>query len=157
MYTDDDVRTPAIEEAAHKTDTSRLKELALLRPKAIDGPVVILHPVLLVSQDPVIQANQLSTEVVRFFDRADDSNRVGFSLEKTVNPGHDCRRRRPMAPARVGRDNQNLRPLRRSAHLPLNSNSHTSRFRLHAVDRLPRFPHLALKLLDLNQMPGIER
>src|SRR5207249_9834172 len=57
MHADDDVRAPALKQFAHVTDASRMKELARLWPKAINQPVVVLHPVLFVAQQPVVNGD----------------------------------------------------------------------------------------------------
>src|SRR5207245_4643281 len=56
MDADDDVRTPALKQSAHINDAARMKKLARLRPDAIDGPVIVFHPMLLVAQQPVVDA-----------------------------------------------------------------------------------------------------
>src|ERR1051325_1924736 len=108
MDTDNDVRTPALDDIADIADAARMKELAGLRTKAIDQPVVILHPVLLVSQQPVVDRHQLGREVMRFLDGPDDAHRVRFTLHKTLYASHDGRGRGAMAAARVGRDDENF-------------------------------------------------
>src|SRR5205809_829376 len=86
-----------------------MKELEGLGTKAIDQPIVILHPVLLVTQQPVVNRYQLGGEMMRLFDGADDANRVRFALHKTLNAGHDRRGRGTMATSGIGRDDEDFR------------------------------------------------
>src|ERR1051325_3874851 len=108
MHADDDVRTPAFKQAGDVRDASFMKKPARLRTDEVDEPVVILHPVLPVAQYPVIQTHQLRAEVMRLLNRAHDSDRIRFAIEKFLHSRDDCRRRGPMSTARVRRDDQNL-------------------------------------------------
>ena len=40
------------------TDAARMKKFAGLWPEAIDGPIEVLHPMLLVTQQPVVKPHQ---------------------------------------------------------------------------------------------------
>src|SRR5262245_2352499 len=101
-----------------------MKKLERLWPEAVYQPVVILHPVLLVAQQPVVDSHQPGREVVRFFYRAHDANRIGLALHETFDAGHDRRRRRTMAAACVGRDDEDFRT--RLVHLYLASEARAS-------------------------------
>src|SRR5687767_12204702 len=104
MNTDDDVRAPALDNVAQVTDAPFMKKLARIRTDAVDDPVVILHPVLTVAQDPVVQPHQLVSEMMRFFDRAHDSHRIRFAVEKLLHAGNDRSGRGAMSTAGVRRD-----------------------------------------------------
>ena len=109
MYADDNVRTPALKKLAHITDATRMKELARFRSKAVDGPVKILHPMLLVTQQPVVETNQPVGDRRRFFHRAHHANRIRFAFDEALNAGHDRGCGRAMTAAGIGRNDQNLR------------------------------------------------
>src|SRR6266478_2673264 len=108
MHTDDNVRAPALKQAANIDDAARMKELARLWPEAIDQPIVILHPMLLVSQQPVVERDQLGGEMMRFFDRAHDPHCVRFTFNKALDARNDRRRCRTVSATGIGRDDQNL-------------------------------------------------
>src|ERR1043165_819637 len=108
MYADYDMRTPALKQTGDITHTPFIKKRARLRPDVIYEPVVILHPVLLVTQDPVIQPHQLRAEVMRFFNRAHDPDRIRFAVKKLLHTRNDRGRSRTMPTARVRRNDQNL-------------------------------------------------
>src|ERR1041385_4062712 len=90
-----------------------MKELARLGTKAIDQPVVILHPMLLVTQQPVVNRHQPGGEMMRFLDRANHAHGVRFTLYETLNAGHDRRGRRAVTTAGVGRDDEDFWSLAR--------------------------------------------
>src|SRR5437588_6427575 len=102
MHADDNVRTPSLKQAANICDAARMKELARLWPEAIDEPVVILHPVLLISQQPVVERDELGGEMMRFFDRADDPHRVRFTFDEAFDARNDRRRCRTVSTAGIG-------------------------------------------------------
>ena len=102
---DDNVRTPALKKGAHISDAAGMKEFARLRTKTIDGPVEVLHPMLFVAQDPVVEINELCADVMGFFNCAHDTNRVRLALEEILDASDNRRGRRSMATARVGRNN----------------------------------------------------
>jgi hypothetical protein len=52
---DDDVRAPAFEEVTDVADRPLVEEFARLGAEAVDAPVEVLHPVLLVAQQPVVE------------------------------------------------------------------------------------------------------
>src|SRR5256714_15187190 len=91
---------------------SAIEEPTRLWPQAVDAPEEVLHPVLLVPQNPVVDGDHLSGQVVRLFDRAHDANRVRVALPKLLHTGHDRGGGRAVAAARVGRDDQNFRDSR---------------------------------------------
>src|ERR1051325_7972527 len=106
---DDDVRTPALEEVAEQSDASPVKEVSGFGSKAIDGPVEILHPMLAMTQDPIVEPDQLCRNLMRFLDGAHHPHGVGASAEEFLDTGHNRSGSRPMAAARVRRDDQNFR------------------------------------------------
>ena len=62
------VRTPTLKKLFNVADRAIVEELSGFWTKAIDCPVNIFHPVLLAAQKPVIYANELCRNTVRFFD-----------------------------------------------------------------------------------------
>jgi hypothetical protein len=54
MDADNDMRAPLFEEILKVPKAAFVKELSGLRTKSIDRPIEILHPTLLITQDPVI-------------------------------------------------------------------------------------------------------
>src|SRR5437899_9574 len=73
---DDNVRTPALKKGPHISDAAGMKEFARLRAETIDGPVEVLHPMLFVAQNPVVQINELCADMMGFFNCTYDTNRV---------------------------------------------------------------------------------
>src|SRR6185436_8599331 len=88
--------------------TPFVKKLARLRSKPIYEPVVILHPVLPVTQNPVVQTHQLRAEMVRLFNRTHDPDRIRLTFEKLLHTGDDRCRGGAMSAAGVRRDDQNF-------------------------------------------------
>ena len=109
MDADYDMGTPSLKNIAHVTNASRMKELASFRTNMIDRPIEILHPVLPIAQYPVVKSNEPRSEVMRLFYGPYDTNGVRLTLQEFLNARHDCRGRRAMAAAGIGRKNQNLR------------------------------------------------
>src|SRR5215203_3109754 len=102
------MRTPTLEESGYVTDTAFMKKLASLRSDVVHAPVKILHPVLTIAKNPVVKTHQLSRQMVRFFNRTNDPNRVRFTVQK---PLHSCNNRgssRAMSATRVRRNYQYL-------------------------------------------------
>src|SRR4051812_20074260 len=97
MNADDDVRTPALEEVAHVTDSLLVEEFSGLRTKAVDGPVEILHPVLLATQQPVVEPDHFRCDFVRLFDGAHDTHGVGPVIEEFLDASDNSRRSGAMA------------------------------------------------------------
>src|SRR6266550_3510023 len=104
MYADHDVRAPTLKKLFDKPDAAFLKELASFRAKAVDAPVEILHPVLPVTQQPVVKVNQLSCYRVGFFDRFYNSHCVRLTIEELLHAGNNRRRSGTMSATGVGRD-----------------------------------------------------
>src|SRR5205807_4824445 len=98
-----------------------MKELARLWPKAINQPVVVLHPMLFVAQQPVVKSDQFRGEMMRFFDSAHHADGVRFTFHKTFDPRNDRRRRRAMTAAGVRRDDENFWSV--GVHLVAQTNS----------------------------------
>src|SRR5215510_11140929 len=94
-----------------------MKELARIRTDAVDEPVVILHPVLTIAQDPVVQPYQFIGEVMRLLNRANYAHRIRFTIKKLLHTRDNRRRRGPMPAAGVGGDDQDLRYARLRGHL----------------------------------------
>src|ERR1043165_5252770 len=108
MHADDDVRAPAFEQSANVTDATLVKKLARVRADAIDDPVVVLHPLLAIAQQPVVKTNEFVGEMMRFFDGAHHANRVRLAVEKLLHAGNDRGRGRAMSATGVGGDDKDL-------------------------------------------------
>src|SRR5690606_4075851 len=105
---DNDMRTPLFKPILEKDHAAAVKELAGLRAKTVYRPVEVLHPALLVTENPVIDVNELFGDMVRFLDRLDDTHRYRFPVPKTLHP---CRQRlcgRTVPAAGVGGNDQYL-------------------------------------------------
>src|SRR5215813_2869199 len=109
MHADHHVRTPLLKLSGDVTNRAFIEELAGVGTKSINQPVVILHPVLLVSQQPVVDGNELGSEMMRFFDGADDANSIRLALDEAFDARHNRRRRGTMTAAGVGRNDENFR------------------------------------------------
>src|ERR1051326_1077029 len=112
MHADDDMRTPFVELTRNVTNRAFVKEFTCVWAESIDEPVVVLHPMLLVTQQPVVDGDELCCKMMRLFDRANRPNRVRLALHKRLNPRHDRRRRRAMTAAGIGGDDQDFRCVR---------------------------------------------
>src|SRR5690242_79922 len=119
MNADDDVRAPTFEQSSHVTDATFVEKLTRVWTNAVDDPVVILHPVLAVAENPVVETNQFVSEVMRFLDGAHDTNCVRLAVQKLLHSRDNRRCGRAMPAARVGRDDQYLRNALLSWHLDL--------------------------------------
>lgn len=109
MDAHDNVRTPFLEYVARVFKAFAVQEAALFGPYLVDGPVEVLHPMLLVLKDPVIYIYQPLSDPMRILDRPyrADSNAVPMpKLLKSIRNGLS---RRAVAAARIGRDDQNFR------------------------------------------------
>src|ERR1043165_3175889 len=116
MNTDDNMRAPALEKLDDITHTPLMKKLARLSTKSIYEPVVILHPVLPVTQDPVVQTHQLRAEMMRLFNRTHYPDRIRLAFEKLLHTGDDRRRSGAMSATSVRRDDQYFRDALRLGH-----------------------------------------
>src|SRR5580765_7111252 len=85
MNADNDVRAPAFKKISDVSNAAFMKKLTRVWTNAIDDPVVILHPVLAITQNPVVETNELIGEMMRFLDGAHDANRVGFAVQKLLH------------------------------------------------------------------------
>src|SRR6266496_5617907 len=120
---DNNLRTPALEKIGHITHCSLVEKLARVWTEAIDCPVEIFHPVLPISQHPVVETDKFRRDVVSFFNRAHNANSVGFAFDKALNASHNRCRGRAMASASVRRNDQNFRSVRIHQYWrPLSSN-----------------------------------
>src|ERR1051325_1427062 len=109
MDTDYDVWTPTFENLCAITDAAFMKEFARLGAKAIDHPIQILHPVLAIAQQPVVETDQLCRDLVRLFHGFNDAHRIRLTLEKLLDTGNDRSRSRAMAAAGVRRHDRDFR------------------------------------------------
>src|SRR6185503_4795248 len=92
MNTHDHVQAPAFKNLRDVADAALMEKLPRLRTKLVDGPVKIFHPVLLVSEHPVVTGDHLRSDRVRLFYRPNDAHRIRLSVEKLLHAGHDRRR-----------------------------------------------------------------
>lgn len=102
MNADDDVRAPFLELISNVTHAAFVKKITRLGPYLIDHPIQILHPVLLIFERPVINADELISDVMRFFNAFNDLNNRRITLPKFIQPVRDRLRRRPMSATGVG-------------------------------------------------------
>src|SRR5437773_12141852 len=108
MHADHDVRAPALEQITHITYAARMKELERLWPETVNQPVVVLHPVLFISQQPVVDGHHYSREVMRLFDGPHHANSIRFTFDEALDAGHDRRGRGAVTTAGVGRDDEDF-------------------------------------------------
>lgn len=101
MNTDDNVWTPPLEDFGAVTDATLLEKLSRLGPNAVNSPVHVLHPMLFISQQPVINVHQFRRDRMRFFNRTDHANSVRLSFKKLLHTGDNRRRGRAMAASGV--------------------------------------------------------
>src|SRR2546423_2816348 len=102
MDTDNHMRTPTFKQFNHIADASLVEELASLGTKPVHAPIKILHPVLPVSQYPIVEPDHFRGDCMGLFNCSDHPNSVRLTLEKLLHAGHDRGCRRAMASARVG-------------------------------------------------------
>jgi hypothetical protein len=69
---DDDLRTVFLEQLPHVARSQPIKQTRFVRTETFDRPVVILHQMLVISQQVVIKLHQLFAQQVRLFNRAGD-------------------------------------------------------------------------------------
>ena len=93
MHAHHDVRTPLLKLAGYVSNCALVEKLARIGTKPIDEPVVILHPTLAVTQQPVVNSYHLRRQMVGFFDSANRANRVGLTVHERLNAGDNRRRR----------------------------------------------------------------
>src|SRR6476620_1968678 len=108
MHANNDMRTPFLKLPGHITNGTLVEELSGIRAKAIDEPIIVLHPMLFVSQQPVVDSHHLCGQMMRLFHRANGSDRVRLAFHKAFDAGHNRRCRRSMSAARVGRDDEDF-------------------------------------------------
>ena len=114
MNADDDMGTPAFEKIRNVTDGAGVEKVARLGSKTIDGPIEILHPMLLVLQHPVVNAHQLFGYRMGVYEGPHNAHRIRLRLKEALHTRSDSRRGRAMPTAGIGRDNQNFRKALRS-------------------------------------------
>ena len=108
VHADDDVRAPALEQFVDVADAATIEEFARFGAKTVDRPEEILHPVLPVTEHPVVDAHQPRRDRMRLFNRAHDAHGIRVSREELLQARRNRHRRRAMPAARVGRDDQNF-------------------------------------------------
>src|SRR2546425_7912664 len=95
------MRAPALEQLGHVANASLMEKLPRLWPEPVHAPVKILHPMLPVAQNPIVEPDHFRCDCMGLFNCSDHANSVRLTLEKLLYAGHDRRRRRAMAAARV--------------------------------------------------------
>src|SRR6266511_517818 len=68
---DDDLRTIFLEQLPHVPRSHSIEQARLVRAKMFDRPVVILHQVLVISQQVVVEIRQLLGQQMGLLERAD--------------------------------------------------------------------------------------
>ena len=68
---DDDLRTVFLEQLPHVSRSHSIEQARLVRAEMFDRPVVILHQVLVIAQQVVVELRQFFGQPVRLLDRAD--------------------------------------------------------------------------------------
>src|SRR5215470_16311838 len=68
---DDDLRTVFLEQLPHVPRSHSIEQIRLVRSKMFDRPVVILHQVLVMAQQVVVELRQLLGQQVGLLERAD--------------------------------------------------------------------------------------
>jgi hypothetical protein len=91
MDADDYMRAPPFKQSGYVANTSSMKEFAGLGPDSINAPVEVFHPVLAISQNPIVESNKFGGKVMRFFDSSHNSDSNRLTLEKLL---HACNYRR---------------------------------------------------------------
>lgn len=104
MNAHDDMRTPFLEDITRIGKAFAMQEAALLRTHLVDRPIEILHPMLLVLKDPVIDVHQTLGDAVRVLDRTYRADRDRIAAPKSLKSIRNGLSRRTVAAARVGRD-----------------------------------------------------
>src|SRR5580765_7530210 len=102
MNTDYNVRAPFFELVAKVTDTVFLKYLACLGPDLVHKPIEVLHPILLVSEEPVVDRDKFVCQVMRFFSGPDHSHGDRFTVPKPLQSDRNRVRGTAMTTASVG-------------------------------------------------------
>src|SRR6188472_79233 len=81
----DDVRAPLFKTLADVADAAFMKKLARLGPELVHGPIQVLHPALLMPQNPVVNVYKFVGDVMRLFDGFYHANRDRFTMPKTLD------------------------------------------------------------------------
>src|SRR5829696_1870512 len=117
MNTDYDVWAPPFKKFRYVSDTPFMKKLTRIRANAVYEPIVILHPLLPVTQDPVVQTHHFLSKMVRFLYRPHDPDGIRLTVKKLLQTSDNRRGRGAMPTARIRRDDQDLGIARRQGHL----------------------------------------
>src|SRR5215475_13859118 len=96
---DDDLRTVFLEQLPHVPRSHSIEQVRLVRAKMFDRPVVILHQVLVMAQQVVVELRQLLGQQVGLLERADY---VDQTLERRESPQPVCDRGRGASVAASG-------------------------------------------------------
>src|SRR5258705_7779186 len=108
VNTHNDMRTPTFEKFCYIGNASFVKELARFRSDPVHAPIKVLHPVLPVSQNPIVQLNQTRGEMVRLFNRFHHSNRIRLTFKKFLHPSNNCGGGGTVPSTGVRRDDEDL-------------------------------------------------
>lgn len=109
MDAHDNVRTPFLKYIPCVFEAFAVEEAALFGPYFVDGPIKILHPVLLVLKDPVINIHQTFRDPMRILDRPNSADSNVISAPKLLKAIGNGDSRRTVAAARIGGNYQNFR------------------------------------------------
>jgi len=90
MNTHHNVRAPSFKQSNHVSNRTLVEELPSFGSDSIHAPVEVFHPVLAVTEDPVIEMNKSAGKVMRFFDSFDDANGVRLALQEFLHTRDDC-------------------------------------------------------------------
>src|SRR2546421_11924540 len=94
MNTHHNVRAPALEEFIHVANASLMEEFSCFWSEPVNKPVKIFHPMLPVSQQPIVEPNHLRSNCVRLLHCPHNTHRIRLTLKKSLYSRDDrCRRR----------------------------------------------------------------
>ena len=108
VNTDDDMGAPLLERIPDVPDAPSMEELAGFGPEAVDRPVQVFHPALLVTQKPVVHIDELLCYVVRLFDSSYGPDRYRLTEPELLDPDGQRLGGRTMPAAGVGGYDQDL-------------------------------------------------
>ncbi len=104
---DDDLRTVFLEQLPRVPRSHPIEQTRLIRTEMLDRPVVILHQMLVMAQQVVVELRQLFGQKVRLFNRADDVDQT-FGRGESLQPVGDCGCGARVATSGIGGDDQKL-------------------------------------------------
>src|SRR5688572_30733795 len=105
MNADHYMRAPTLKELGDISDATLMKKLARLWPKPVYAPVKVLHPVLPIPQQPVVDTYHSGGQRMRLFNRPNHAHRIRLPVEKLLHACDNCSRGGTVTTASVRRDN----------------------------------------------------